>query len=701
GTKNTTYNSACTGGSTTSGAATYFAYNTVINVGNVTRVWQNDHVYASNNICVDIRGCNPDAVFTGTASNLTTRNNMIKSYTATNQYQDSGSGNGTDKWNVDPKFGSNYRLSSTSPAINIGTDGSTLLTNCGCSFTGTPDLGCYEFTGTAQCVVSVKVQSNYSGNPAIEGATVTIGSSTATTNANGIATFTLNRGTAYTASVTGAPAHSDGSSASFTPGASEATKTVTVTLTKGNTFYVNFDSGNNAKNGLTAANAWKNVAPVNTWAKAGDTIYVTGNAKNSFGTANGYNNINGINGTAANPILIRPYGSGAVFETTNSDGAKALNFANCSYVTIDGALSGAQGGIEFTTARIGLFLDNCNNFVVKNCNLHNINSGGSAEGTALREHNGSHHNTFVRNLINGVGLAGDGKLNGAFTSGGNPQANSTVFAYNTVIDAGNAVRVWDGRYDSTTTANSQVVAKNNIIYNMRGYPNRASDGATQSGVFHADANQGDITSDNNIIYGYYDNHKYDNVTESATNIWDEDPLFADTTNYTLYGYSPAVDRGNDTSVLTNNGLTFVGYAPDLGWRDAAVPQYIITGVVTSSDGNTPISGATVAVGNDSVTTGADGSYTLVLARPANAGTGTYTVEVSADDHDSDSASVTATSAAPARIVNFALADYIEINNPEDLAAAEAGERVNVTAGLPAFNGSGAFDDNSVYVRTDP
>ncbi|MBP5718917.1 MAG: hypothetical protein J6X53_08085, partial [Abditibacteriota bacterium] len=68
---------------------------------------------------------------------------------------------------------------------------------------------------------------------------------------------------------------------------------------------------------------------------------------------------------------------------------------------------------------------------------------------------------------------------------------------------------------------------------------------------------------------------------------------------------------------------------------------------------------------------------------------------------SDSASVTFDSAAPARIVNFALADYIEINNPEDLAAAEAGDRVNVTAGLPAFNGSGAFDDNSVYVRTDP
>ncbi len=654
GTKNTTYNSACTGGSTTSGAATYFAYNTVINVGNVTRVWQSDHVYASNNICVDIRGCNPDAVFTGTASNLTTRNNMIKSYTATNQYQDSGSGNGTDKWGVDPKFGSNYRLSSTSPAINIGTDGSTLLTNCGCSFTGTPDLGCYEFTGTPQCLVSVKVQSNYSGNPVIEGATATVNGTAKTTGSNGIAgTFTVDRGTQYSAAITNAPAHSDGST-NFTPSTTEAAKTVTITLTKGNTFYVNFDSGDDGKTGLTGY-PWKTFTHVSTWAKAGDTVNVTGTSTNAYsGTA--FPTMTGCNGTSSSPIIVKPYNTGAVFSATVSAGTRGIQLENCSYVIIDGTMNNTFGRFEFTVAERGVNLNNCNHCVVKNCNIHDINSDGTTEGAGIREFNGSHHNTYIRNLINKVGIA-NSKLNGAFTSGGNPEPQSTVFAYNTVNDATNGVRVWNG-YGEGTAAKSHVVVKNNIFSNIRG-----GCGENQSAVFHADWRNdeldGNITAENNIITsGYYKQYDYMDGT-SQTNLWDVDPLFTSASNFVPLGYSPAVDAGNDTAIFATAGITSgvgypAGYAPDMGCYEVSTPQYRLTGAVTSDYDNTPISGATVTVNGTDYTTDANGVYTIIVNRPTNAGSASYGLGVAADSHDGDSATVTADTAGPTVVTNFSL-----------------------------------------------
>ncbi|MBP5719316.1 MAG: carboxypeptidase regulatory-like domain-containing protein, partial [Abditibacteriota bacterium] len=62
---------------------------------------------------------------------------------------------------------------------------------------------------------------------------------------------------------------------------------------------------------------------------------------------------------------------------------------------------------------------------------------------------------------------------------------------------------------------------------------------------------------------------------------------------------------------------------------------VISGTVSSSDGGA-VSGAKVAVGSVSSTTGSDGKYTLTLPRAAS-----YTLSVTASGYDSQTATVDA------------------------------------------------------------
>ena len=350
-------------------------------------------------------------------------------------------------------------------------------------------------------------------------------------------------------------------------------------------YYVNFGKGSDKNNGLSETKPFKSFDKVDGLSlQGGDIINVCGFGKIFLASKSG---------SAGNPITIRPYSSnysnttynGCTLNPTDDSGITLLA---CSHIVIDGARKndGSVGFIEICQSQIGVLLDTCHHCVFKNLNLHNLGSSSYSECAAFWESGYSHHNTFIRNFVKAVTASNYGS---AFFSRSNSVAQSSVFAYNTVIEALTVARAESGT----------VVASNNICYNILG----------------TTAFAGGVYTDNNLIYRY--NSAYDNSVTGRQDIRDRDPKF-DGNTYELTSSSPAVDAGNNTEILTANGFTYKNYGPDLGYYESNHrAECVISGTVTSHYDDGIISGATVTVGTAATTTDSNGKYTIAVRRGAN------------------------------------------------------------------------------------
>ncbi|MBP5093015.1 MAG: carboxypeptidase regulatory-like domain-containing protein, partial [Abditibacteriota bacterium] len=355
-------------------------------------------------------------------------------------------------------------------------------------------------------------------------------------------------------------------------------------------YYVNYSDGTGAM-GTSPEAAASSIAVLQYWLQPGDIINVTGD---------GGEVLRNLNGTADAPITIRPYKttSGSSHNgwlSVGASGSAALYMIKCSYIIVDGARKddGERDHIELRQAvKGGVVLNNSHHCVFKNINLHDFNDGDTYDCAAFREENGSHHNTFVRNRISGVG--GTSHSSVAFDSDGNTEAGSSVFAYNTVVGVGNVTR---------TSGGSSVIACNNVCYNIRG--NASSGGSTA--VF-----TGSTATNNNISYNYVS--KYTSGVTGRIDLWTDPKLTG--LDYRLAENSPARNVGNSVEILTDNGLTYIGTAPDLGCYESEYENICtISGTVTDVDGN-PIDGVQVyGSGANSVCyTDSAGHYSLNINR---------------------------------------------------------------------------------------
>ena len=247
-------------------------------------------------------------------------------------------------------------------------------------------------------------------------------------------------------------------------------------------YYVNFGCGSDSNDGTSETTPFKTFDKVDSLnLQGGDIVSVCGYGKVY---------LTGKSGSAGNPITIRPYEStygGSTYRgcTLNATEDYGVALLNCSYIVVDGARKsdGAVGYIEFRQpAWMGAFTDNSNHCVFKNLYIHDIGSADQNNCAAFFETGGSHHNTFIRNFIKHITA---GQYSTAFISLFNTEAQSSVFAYNTVADVGNVTRAEYGT----------VAASNNICYNIRG-----NTGSTAVFV-------GGTHTDNNLCYGYQS--KYD------------------------------------------------------------------------------------------------------------------------------------------------------------------------------------------------
>jgi len=321
-----------------------------------------------------------------------------------------------------------YRLTSTSPAINTGVNIGLTRDFGGNTVGTTPSIGIYQYNGVAPtpctftygswttCSNGTQTRSftstptGCSGVPPTDSITRTCASpitpctftyGTWTTCSNGIQTRTF----------TSSPSNCTG-----VPPADSLTRTCTSPTTRGRKFYfssIGSDSYSvtQAQNPLTP---WKTLAKLNTLssiALAGDTfafkrgeVFANGTEYSAVGSVKwyggGYEGRNFPSGTATNPIVFTYYGDMNLERpnllypypsSVNSNQKGVLAFANVSYIVIDGIqfndtrfpVNDKRSG-AFTT--LGLWFGDsgycngsdgckCNNITVKNCNFSNTAYG--------------------------------------------------------------------------------------------------------------------------------------------------------------------------------------------------------------------------------------------------------------------------------------------------------------------------------------
>jgi hypothetical protein len=275
-----------------------------------------------------------------------------------------------------------YRLISTSPAINSGVNIGLIRDFGGNTVGSIPSMGIYQYNGVSPTPCTF-----------IYGTWVTC--------SNNIQTRT------YTSSPSGCIG---------TPPADSLTRTCSSPTTRGRKFYfssVGSDSYSvaQAQNPLTP---WKTLAKLNTLsgiALAGDTfafkrgeIFDNGIQNSIVGSVKwyggGYEGLNFPSGTATNPIVFTYYGDMNLERpnllypypsSVRSNEKGVLAFANVSYIVIDGIqfndtrfpINDKRSG-AFTT--VGLWFGDsgycsgsdgckCNNITVKNCNFSNTAYG--------------------------------------------------------------------------------------------------------------------------------------------------------------------------------------------------------------------------------------------------------------------------------------------------------------------------------------
>ncbi|MBP5737889.1 MAG: carboxypeptidase regulatory-like domain-containing protein, partial [Abditibacteriota bacterium] len=158
-------------------------------------------------------GCSGGAFLAQAGCALTNSDNLVY-----NCGTSSGVTFGSNTIEADPLFGTAPALTALSPAVDSGANiGTTYWTPVGAGY----DMGCREYAGTPNCVITGTITSDFASASPVSDATVTIGTVSATTDSNGTYSITVPRGNTYTFTVT-ADGYADYTGTSFAVGASDA-----------------------------------------------------------------------------------------------------------------------------------------------------------------------------------------------------------------------------------------------------------------------------------------------------------------------------------------------------------------------------------------------------------------------------------------------------------------------------------------------
>ncbi len=229
-------------------------------------------------------------------------------------------------------------------------------------------------------------------------------------------------------------------------------------------YYVDGVSGNDARDGRSAANAWRTIDHLESAAtlRAGDNVYLRAGSDfdlSALGDA-GLRLRASESGTAAMPITITRYGSGAAPILRNPTGTtdRRMISVEGSYVVID--------GLELSNAHYaGIYIDGTVGHVtVRNCDIHHVGVGVVAFApNLLITRNVFHDGTMV---VNTMGGDDDYGANGIVLSGSNIEISYNraerlvAPSYDFTVDGG-----FVELYDTT----SDVSIHHNVVVDSEGF----------------------------------------------------------------------------------------------------------------------------------------------------------------------------------------------------------------------------------------
>ncbi len=532
-----------------------------------------------NNIFSDVTG----ATFYAANANatITNSNNLV--------YNSAGCTNctfGASTVNGNPKFGdpdnNDYTLTEGSYAVDLGMDlGEAYLGNA-------PDAGAFEspfegnFIGSIEGTVTRAASEYYPAAP-VRGATVTVGETTTTTDAEGKYNFALPFGDYEIVVNDGA------ATANVSLYGETVTKNFVLNATVGDTWYVSAE-GDDFEGDGSEANPFASIDQPDLLEimKPGDTVIVKEGTYTDQESLLGFE-LRTQGASALAPMVYKAEGNVTV-DMTDYMNQAAANMVSGIYVGYTGAysISGVViDGFNFSNCQIGICLrDNGKDFVVSNCTFEDMYLPAEYGTGAMSRRVGGicfskssdsycHHNIF-KNI-------GDSRA----------QTASALC----MPGAGN-VAVYNNTFDNTTTISTDWAGAgiatnpfvNNIVMNM-------------SDVALWCESNGLITASYNLFDNCPVGTVGSGIIDDGNNFIASAGLDAD---YVPQNGSFAVDAGIDV------GFAFEGSAPDLGAKEsqatAAGDYFTITaGNVKSSKGN-PLSGVTVTVAGQTFTTDVNGDF---------------------------------------------------------------------------------------------
>ncbi len=490
-----------------------------------------------------------------------------------------GAVQGDNTYYDNPLFTAAPVISDESPAVNKGVD-------VGLPYFGTaPDIGCYE-TDVASTVFATVRGTVTENGEAASGVTVRVGDLEAVTGTDGTYSLTVRRGT-YHVSVDISDNRDVSDPYDITlVGGDEAVCDFTLTYNP-KTYYVS-TTGNDSKDGLTPATAWKNINRGDRTQSLypGDTVIVlpgtyTGDTKEMTGYYEpryGYRLIQ-CAGREGKPITYKAQGNVTIINTL-CDAAASVSkcISICTeWIVLD--------GFKLTGACCGVGIDYYgSNSVIQNCEFYDFTPTDiiwpQSAGVYIDPTNtsGEHATIEVRNNVfrdmpnlGGWSYAVYNML-GYWESAANISVNAhhnlimniagagicsrggdthDTFYNNTVINCPQGVAVCQG-----TNVGGSCDAKNNIFVGNTNCVVGAETSCT-------------VTNDNNLVWNT------DNNTCNGNFIY-ADPLLGD--DYYPTEGSPAIDAGLDL------GFAFIGAAPDMGAYEYEPTNYIEVGSIDEIDG---------------------------------------------------------------------------------------------------------------------
>ncbi|MBP5718515.1 MAG: hypothetical protein J6X53_05995, partial [Abditibacteriota bacterium] len=505
---------------------------------------------------------------------------------------------GASTVNGNPKFGdkdnNDYTLTEGSYAVDLGVEigGDAYLGNA-------PDAGAFEspfegnFIGAIEGTVTRAGGDYYPAAP-VRGATITIGETTTTTDAEGKYTVSLPFGD-YEISV------NDGAAtASVSLSGESVTKNFVLNpVTGGNVWYVSPD-GDDFEGDGSESNPFASIDQPDLLEimQPGDTVIVKEGTYTDQESFRGYE-IRTQGASAFAPLVYKAQGN-VVVDMTDYMSQAPETMVSGIYVGYSGSYS-IDGvvidGFTFNNCQFGLYLrDGGKDMVVTNCTFEDMRLPAEYGTSSMSRYVGGvcfskssdsycHHNIF-KNI-------GDERAQ-VVTALGMPGAGN--------------VAVYNNTFDNTTTVSADWAGAgvatnpfvNNIIMNM-------SDVALwceSDGLITASCNLFDNCPAGTIGSG---------VIDGDSNFIGASAL--DENFVPIAGRSMAIDAGEDV------GFPYSGPAPDLGAKEGTGegPDVFIisSGIVKKANGD-PLEGATVNVGGQEFMSGADGSFITLPFKVASA-----------------------------------------------------------------------------------